>query len=1098
MILKNRKSTRPAALSNAARPVLETLEDRRLLSGTLTLVNPVGLPANNRLIFNTIKTLNSTTPNAVHNQSELTLENTGTDPLTINSITTSGPFALDSSTQVPAGTVIAAGSSMTVTVDFTQTSLPAHSVNETNYTNNTNGGAAISGSLSISTSDTATPVSTVALAGYWQSESEDNAEPNLTTIVNTLAGYQTVISNPYAVDLTESGSTRTLYGSEIYSSDWSAANPTQGVSIESLAEFHTEGNTVHTYWYSAGTQSSHLLFTSLADEGQTLLPHTEGGAVADATFYPGTNSFGLRVDNEYSDDSINIANDNSGGGGHHFRFYPLVDANGNSIANTYIVAMDYAVVQTENFDFQDNLYVVSNIRPTTAPPAPTNLVVNSGATPVLNWSGVSYSSLAGYNVYRSTSATGSFTKLTSTPTTATTFTDSTAPGGLKLYYEVTAVDSSSGQESSAVTATANTPGGPMAGNDTATAYTLQPTVIPVLSNDTDTTGSITPSTVTIVSQPNSGGTVSVDSGTGAITYTSAAGFGGTETFTYDVTDSNGAVSAPATVTVAVTNPVTSVPTANDDQAYTLQNTAVNIAVLTNDDAVTSLNPLTVTATAASHGTATVLTDGTINYTPASGYVGGDSFTYNVTDNNGKTSASATVTVDVGVQINSIKGASHTLVYTDTTGTPVTTTLNRGIANIYFSGTGSALTVVKGSQVVVSGSHMVAAQITMTGITAASTFKMASRSSGNVTLGGVTVVGVLGTFNAPTTNLDGNISFGGLNNLILRSTSITTNGAATITVGNGTKSTAMQIGTVADTSYTSAVAIKSIRVNSWTNTANGTIAITAPAISSIVSKGGFAPSLSVAGAVGSISVLGSLGTGFWNIHGTTKSAVAGSAGTGWGANFGGTLNSLVIKSGGLTDSITAANVNSVSVVGNVTGDITAASIRSLRIVGNVTGSTFDFTNGISRTPALNSLVVTGAVANADIITVGNANLIQVGSFASSLVDIGGTSTGTSVATATAANLGGSTLGTIRTTGRSGTVFSDTSVLAHQINSVSLGQVNATTLNTEGVAAVGIRSASVVVNTGRVSLGSKQLASQAVLDSYLSSKNYTFGTFVIDIV
>jgi hypothetical protein len=1096
---KNRVIARPTKLSTAVRPVLETLEERRLMSGTLTLVNPDALPSSNRLIFNTIPTsgLNATYPNATHTTSPLELENTGTGPLTIEALTTSGPFTV---VNPPSdGTVIAAGSSVTITVDFTQSSLPAHSVNETNYTNNPNGGAEIDGSLSVSTSDAVNPVQTVALAGYWQSQSENNAEPNLTTITNLLAGYQTVISNPYAVDLTEADDTRELYGSEVYSASWQAADPTQGVGIDELAEFHTEGNVVHTYWYNSTTQSSQLLFTSLADEGQTLLPHTEGGALAQSLFYPGTSSFGLRVDNEYSDDAINLANGNDGGGGHHFRFYPLVDANGNTVPNTYLVAMDYAVLQTENFDFQDNVFIVSNIRPSEAPPAPANLTATGGATPVLNWSAVSYTPLAGYNVYRSTTATGDFTKLTATPITATTYTDTTAPGGLKLYYEVTSVDSSTLQESSPATVDANTPGGPDAVNDTATAYTSQPTVIPVLSNDTDTTGSIVPSSVTIISGPNSGGTVSVDSGTGSITYTSAANFSGVETFTYEETDSNGSVSAPATVTVTVTNPVTSTPTANADTAFTLEGTLVNIPVLANDIAVTTLNTSSVAVGTAAHGTVSVNTaNGTVNYTPASGYVGSDSFTYTVDDGNGQVSNAATVTVYTGVSISSAKGASHTLTYTDTTGSPATITLNRGVADVYFSGDGSALTVVKGSSIQVSGTHMFAEQVTLTGTTAASTFKMTSRSTGNLTLTGFTDTGTLGTFNAPNTNLDGNMTFGGLGSLILKSSVITPNGAAVITVGSGTRSVSLKVGAFSDTSFNSAVGIKSIAANSWTNISNDTISVTAPSLSSLVVKGAFAPSLQLSGPLGSAVVTGSLGTGFWEVGGTTKSVNVGSAGNAWGATFGGTLSSLVVKSGGLADDVTAANVGSISVVGNVTGDITAASVKSLKITGSVTGSTLDFTNGISRTPALGSLVVTGAVTSTDIITTGNASLVEAGSFASSIVDIGGTTDATTVDTATVSDLGSATLGTIKTTGKSGTVFSDTSVLAHQVNAVSLGQVNATTTNPEGVAAIVIKSASLVINTGKVSLGTKQLVSQAELNSYLGGKNYTLGTFQLDIV
>lgn len=55
--------------------------------------------------------------------------------------------------------------------------------------------------------------------------------------------------------------------------------------------------------------------------------------------------------------------------------------------------------------------------------------------------------VAGYNVYRGTTRGGPYTtRLTSSPQTATLFSDSTVQGGTTYYYVVTAVDSQS-QES---------------------------------------------------------------------------------------------------------------------------------------------------------------------------------------------------------------------------------------------------------------------------------------------------------------------------------------------------------------------------------------------------------------------------------------------------------------------------------------------------------------------------------------------------------------------------------------------------------------------------------------------------------------------------
>ena len=91
------------------------------------------------------------------------------------------------------------------------------------------------------------------------------------------------------------------------------------------------------------------------------------------------------------------------------------------------------------------------------------------------------------------------------------------------------------------------------------------------------------------------------------------------------------------------------PEAMDDDAATDTNTAVDINVLLNDTDVDTGDTLTVISTTnGSNGaTVTINPDGTVKYTPASGFTGTDTFTYTISDGNGGEST-ATVTVYVGV------------------------------------------------------------------------------------------------------------------------------------------------------------------------------------------------------------------------------------------------------------------------------------------------------------------------------------------------------------------------------------------------------------------------------------------------------------------
>jgi hypothetical protein len=44
------------------------------------------------------------------------------------------------------------------------------------------------------------------------------------------------------------------------------------------------------------------------------------------------------------------------------RFFPLKNADNSVVPDTYIVTMDYSGASI-NFDFNDNIYIISNIKP---------------------------------------------------------------------------------------------------------------------------------------------------------------------------------------------------------------------------------------------------------------------------------------------------------------------------------------------------------------------------------------------------------------------------------------------------------------------------------------------------------------------------------------------------------------------------------------------------------------------------------------------------------------------------------------------------------------------------------------------------------------
>ncbi|MDR4504663.1 MAG: alkaline phosphatase [Candidatus Scalindua sp.] len=90
------------------------------------------------------------------------------------------------------------------------------------------------------------------------------------------------------------------------------------------------------------------------------------------------------------------------------------------------------------------------------------------------------------------------------------------------------------------------------------------------------------------------------------------------------------------------------PIAVNDSAVTAKNTLVNVNVTANDtDPDGTIDPATVVVRSnPAHGTAVARADGTVNYTPVTGYTGQDTFTYTVNDTLGATSNVAAVTITV--------------------------------------------------------------------------------------------------------------------------------------------------------------------------------------------------------------------------------------------------------------------------------------------------------------------------------------------------------------------------------------------------------------------------------------------------------------------
>jgi fibronectin type 3 domain-containing protein len=426
----------------------------------LGVQNLDGAPLPDRLVFSRINEngVDTRLANTVKEFGTVRLSNTGENPLEISDI------ALDTADwQITGGNIgspitLQPGQTRDVTVQFV-------------YDRSGLGNEVRQGTLTITTDSIDQPVREITLGGIWQSHSEDapgagTQEPTINEIVAAL-GYQIDIG-----DVWTDGNVEAV-GEEVLSAYFQRNDPNSPVGVRMLAAYHQQFNTQFNtrstiQWHEEGSESLRFLYRHRQSDGQTLLPlHENGGGPAYREFDPGDASFGFRIDGHWSDpakNDIDYDDENDNRPAHAVRVYAVKDMDGHIVPGSYLIAHDYTGLSYSNYDYQDNIYLVTNVKPTGGAAAPTNLDATGGANIALNWDAVSEGNVVGYHVYRSDSATGSFTKVTDNPVTGTTFIDATAPQNATSFYRVVAVDYH-GTEGEAATAdatrgTANAPAAP--------------------------------------------------------------------------------------------------------------------------------------------------------------------------------------------------------------------------------------------------------------------------------------------------------------------------------------------------------------------------------------------------------------------------------------------------------------------------------------------------------------------------------------------------------------------------------------------------------------------------------------------------------------
>ncbi|MBL4766779.1 MAG: tandem-95 repeat protein, partial [Rhodobacteraceae bacterium] len=168
-------------------------------------------------------------------------------------------------------------------------------------------------------------------------------------------------------------------------------------------------------------------------------------------------------------------------------------------------------------------------------------------------------------------------------------------------------------------------------------------IVNVIDNDTDPDGD----TLTVVGVEDGQFTTAILNDDQTITVIPDPDFAGTDFVTYTVRDPGG-LEQTAELKVIFT-PIPDEPVAVDDDVVVVEDTPLNINVLSNDYDVDGTTPTIIFDNVQyidpKHGSVAYVDDATLRYTPDQDYVGDDYFQYSITDELGY-DAYATVTITV--------------------------------------------------------------------------------------------------------------------------------------------------------------------------------------------------------------------------------------------------------------------------------------------------------------------------------------------------------------------------------------------------------------------------------------------------------------------
>jgi len=197
----------------------------------------------------------------------------------------------------------------------------------------------------------------VDLVGIFMNKPEGSRETPLADLVRAF-GYTTDLGANNEGTFTSSPPDAPLAGDEVRSVLWERVDANRPVTVRQLAAFHSccvEADDFSIF-LNGGTFAS---FKHDQHYAQTIFPLLEGGTqVAGMNAEPNT-PFEIRIAGGFSTDPTKgiVTGDLS------VRLWPARDQSGRLIPDTFLVTFDHTSKMPPNYDFQDDLYLLTNVRP---------------------------------------------------------------------------------------------------------------------------------------------------------------------------------------------------------------------------------------------------------------------------------------------------------------------------------------------------------------------------------------------------------------------------------------------------------------------------------------------------------------------------------------------------------------------------------------------------------------------------------------------------------------------------------------------------------------------------------------------------------------